>query len=282
MSQAKWTEVIKPTRSLFDIHVKELWEYRDLLVMFVKRDYSASYKQTILGPLWHLIQPIFPTIIFTFAFGKIARISTDQIPAPLFYLSGLLFWNYFLDCYTRTSNVFVSNANIFGKVYFPRLILPVSFTISSLMRFVSQLVLFVIAWVYYLVTQPEHLQMHAEAFLFPVLVLLMAGFALGAGLIVSSLSSRYRDLSILITFFVSLLQYATCVIYPVSAVPEKYRHLVLLNPLTPVIESFRYAFLGSGHFSYGSLLYSFVFMVILIVVGILSFNKVERTFMDTV
>jgi lipopolysaccharide transport system permease protein len=282
MSQYTYTEIIRPKRNLFDLRLKEIWNYRDLLFTFVQRDYSASYKQTILGPLWHIIQPIFPMIMYTFVFGKIAKISTDGLPQPLFYLSGLLLWNYFMDCFSRTSNVFVSNAGIFGKVYFPRLVTPISFVISSLMRFGSQLILFISIWIYYRIYQPELFIPNIQAFLFPFLIILMAGFALGIGMIVSSLSSRYRDLSILVSFFVGLLQYATCVIYPLSAVPEKYRVLVQLNPLTPVIESFRYGFMGSGTFSYGSLIYSFSCMIILLVFGVLYFNRVERTFMDTV
>ena len=276
------SEIIRPKRHLLDLRLKEIWHYRDLIFTFVQRDYSASYKQTILGPLWHIIQPIFPTIMYTFVFGRVAKISTDGLPQPLFYLSGLLLWNYFMDCFSRTSNVFVSNAGIFGKVYFPRLVTPISFVISSLMRFGSQLILFLSIWIYYRIYHPELFNPNFQAFLFPVLIILMAGFALGIGLIVSSLSSKYRDLSILVSFFVGLLQYATCVIYPLSAVPEKYRVIVQLNPLTPVIESFRYGFMGSGTFSYGSLLYSFSFMVVLLVFGVLFFNRVERTFMDTV
>jgi lipopolysaccharide transport system permease protein len=277
-----YREIIKPKRSFFDIRLHEIWNYRDLLFMFVRRDYSASYKQTILGPVWHIIQPIFPTLMYTFVFGQVAKISTDGIPQPLFYLSGLLLWNYFMESFSRTSNVFTSNAGIFGKVYFPRLVTPISFVISSLLRFSSQLLLFLIIWSYYLIFKPDEFSPNTVAFLFPVLIFLMAGFALGMGLIVSSFSSKYRDLSILLSFFVGLLQYATCVIYPLSAVPEKYRVIVQLNPITPIIESFRYGFLGTGHFSYESLFYSFAVMLVFLIAGVLYFSKVERVFMDTV
>ncbi len=268
---------------MFNFNLKEVWEYRDLLFTFVRRDYAASYKQTVLGPLWHVIQPLFPTIMFTFVFGRIAKISTDGLPQPLFYLSGLVLWGYFSDVFSRTSNVFVSNAGIFGKVYFPRLVTPLSFAISSLMRFGSQMLLFVLLWFYFLVTLPgASFHITTGALLFPFLLLLMAGFGLGAGLIVSALSTKYRDLGILVGFLVGLLQYATCVIYPLSTVPDKYRLLVQLNPLTSVIETFRYGFMGTGHFTWLSLLYSFGCMVVILFAGFLFFNKVERTFMDTV
>ena len=278
-----YKEVIKPQRSLFEVRWREIWEYRDLMMTFVRRDYAASYKQTILGPLWHIIQPLFPTIMFTFVFGRIAKISTDGLPQPLFYLSGLVLWGYFSDVFSRSSNVFVSNASIFGKVYFPRLVTPLSFTISSLMRFGSQLFLFTIIWLYFYYSSPSvSFHLRTEALLFPFLVLLMAGFGLGLGLIVSALSTKYRDIGILLGFLIGLLQYATCVIYPLSTVPEKYRVLIQLNPLTSVIETFRYGFMGTGHFTWLSLLYSFGCMVVVVFVGILFFNKVERTFMDTV
>jgi lipopolysaccharide transport system permease protein len=221
--------------------------------------------------------------MFTFVFGQVAKISTDGLPQPLFYLSGLLLWGYFTDCFGRTSNVFVSNAGIFGKVYFPRLVSPLSFIISSLMRFSSQIILFIILWCYFYFSVPDAgFNLRIEALLFPVLVLMMAGFALGLGLIVSSFSTKYRDLGILMSFFIGLLQYATCVIYPLSAVPEKYRFLVQLNPLTSIIETFRYSFMGVGHFSWLSLLYSLVCMFVILFIGIIFFNRVEKSFIDTV
>jgi lipopolysaccharide transport system permease protein len=278
----KWTEVIKPRRSLFDLRLKDVWEYRDLLRMFVRRDFLASYKQTLLGPLWFFIQPILTTIMFTFVFGRVARIQTGDQPQILFYLGGLTIWNYFAEGFNRTSSVFTANAGIFGKVYFPRLITPLSIIVSGLMKFAVQLSLFLAIWIYYLITKPASLQPNTTMLLVPLLVLLMAGYALGIGMIVSSLTTKYRDLSNLISFGVTLLMYATPIIYPISFVPEKYRWLVQLNPLAPIIETFRHAFLGGGTFSWPALAYSSVVMFLLLVSGVLVFNKVERTFMDTV
>jgi lipopolysaccharide transport system permease protein len=282
MSNNFHKEIIKPQRSLLDIRFHEIWSYRDLLFTFVRRDYAASYKQTILGPLWHIIQPVLPVIMYTFVFGTVAKISTDGIPKPLFYLSGLLLWNYFVDCFSRTSTVFTTNAGIFGKVYFPRLVMPLAAVISSLMRFGSQSILFLILWIYFLTTNKSLLTPHSQIILLPVLILFMAGFALGLGLIVASLSARYRDLAVVVGFFVNLLQYATCVIYPLSAVPAQYRFAVQLNPLTSVLETFRYAFLGHGHFSWYGLVYSFACMLLLIFIGVIYFNKVQNTYIDTV
>ncbi len=282
MSQSNYKEVILPKRSLFDIRFREIWNYRDLLFTFVKRDYAASYKQTILGPVWHILQPILPVVMYTFVFGTVANIGTDGIPKPLFYLSGLLLWNYFSDCFSRTSTVFNTNAGLFGKVYFPRLISPLSVVISSLMRFGSQLILFMILWTYYLMKHPGTIMPKFQLLLLPALVLFMAGFALGVGLIVASLSARYKDLAIVVGFFISLLQYATCVIYPLSAVPAQYRLVVQLNPLTAIIETFRYSFIGQGYFSWLSLLYSFAFLVVLLIIGVVSFNRVQDNFIDTV
>ena len=275
-------KIIQAKHSFLNISLKDMWQYRELLLIFVKRDYLASYKQTILGPLWHIIQPIFPTIMFTFVFGKVAKISTDGLPQPLFYLSGLVLWNYFSDCLSRTSNVLVSNAGIFGKVYFPRLITPLSFVISSLMRLFSQFILFLMMLLYYKIFHPNTINFNFTILYFPLLIILLAGYSLGAGLIVSSLSSKYRDLGVIISFFIGLLQYATCVIYPVSAVPNHYRFIVKANPLTPIIETFRYGFLGNGDYSLINLMYSFCLMLIVLFIGVLSFNKIEKTFMDTV
>ena len=278
----KKIKIIVPNSSFFKLNLKAIWEYRDLLLIFVKRDYLASYKQTILGPLWHIIQPIFPTIMFTFVFGKVAKISTDGLPQPLFYLSGLVLWNYFSDCFSRTSNVFVSNVGIFGKVYFPRLVTPLSYIISSLMRFTSQFILFLVILLYYIIYEPNTIKVNNVVFYFPFLLFMIAGYGLSMGLIVSSLSSKYRDLAILLGFFVSLLQYATCIIYPISAVPDNYRFIIKANPLSSIIETFRFGFLGKGSYSITSLIYSFIVMIFLLFFGIISFNRVERTFMDTV
>ena len=278
----EWTEVIRPRRSLLDLRLHEVWAYRDLLVMFVRRDFVAGYKQTILGPLWFFIQPVFTTLMFTLVFGNIAGISTDGQPKGLFYLAGLTIWNYFSECFTRTAGIFTANAGIFGKVYFPRLITPLSIVVSGLMKFGVQLLLFFAYMGVYLYAGDPAVRPNSAMLLFPLLVLIMAGFALGAGMIVSALTTKYRDLTMLITFGVTLLMYATPVIYPVSAVPPAYQVYVQLNPLSPVVETFRYAFLGSGALDWQGLGYSFGTMVILLISGVIIFNKVEQTFMDTV
>lgn len=276
------TEIIRPQKSLFDLRLKQVWDYRDLLLMFVRRDFVAGYKQTILGPLWFFIQPIFTTIMFAFVFGNIAKISTDGQPKALFYLSGLTIWNYFAETFTRTSSVFVSNAGIFGKVYFPRLITPLSIVVSGLMKFGVQLVLFLTVWAFYLVTQPGLVVPNKAILLAPVLVLMMAGFSMGIGIIVSALTTKYRDLSMLVSFGVTLLMYATPIIYPVNLIPDQYKSIVLANPLAPIVETFRYGFLGIGHFNTYGLLYSLGCMILLLTAGVLIFNKVEKNFMDTV
>ncbi|HMQ08609.1 MAG TPA: ABC transporter permease [Saprospiraceae bacterium] len=260
----------------------EVWNYRDLLLMFVKRDFVAGFKQTILGPLWFFIQPVFTTLMFTLVFGKIAGISTDGQPKMLFYLSGLTIWNYFADTFNKTSTVFITNAAVFGKVYFPRLIAPLSIIVAGLLRFAVQMILFIGFYAYYMITLPGSLHPTWALFLVPFLILLMAGFALGFGIIISALTTKYRDMIQLIAFGVTLLMYATPVIYPMNSIPGKYQVYIALNPLSPIVETFRYAFLGSGMISWSSLTYSFVFMLVAVITGTLIFNKVERTFMDTV
>jgi lipopolysaccharide transport system permease protein len=278
----KSIEIIKPKRSLLDLRLTEVWEYRDLLFMFVKRDFLASYTQTILGPLWFFIQPIFTTIMFVFVFGNIAGISTDGQPKILFYLSGLVIWNYFSDCLNKTANVFVSNAGIFGKVYFPRLITPLSIIVSGLMRFSIQFLLFIAVFIFYFVKGEVTFHWNVAIILLPLLLILMAGFALGLGMIISSLTTKYRDLAMFIGFGVGLLMYATPVIYPLNSVPLQYRYIVNANPITPIIETFRYAFLGSGNFNLMYLIYSTTCMVVFLFAGIIAFNKIEQNFMDTV
>jgi lipopolysaccharide transport system permease protein len=249
--------------------------------MFVKRDFVSFYKQTVLGPLWFFIQPIFTTLVFTFVFGNLAKISTDGLPRALFYLSGITAWNYFSDCLTKTSTVFKDNANIFGKVYFPRLIMPLSIVLSNLVRFCVQLLLFLVVLVYFGIKGADfHITWVIS--LFPVLVLLMAFLGLGLGLIITAMTAKYRDLSFLVMFGVQLLMYGTTVIYPLSASPEKYRKLIELNPMTGIIEAFRYAFLGKGYFTAWSLGYSAIFTAVITVIGIIIFNKTERNFVDTI
>ncbi len=276
-----WAMIIEPQRSLFDLRLYELWRYRDLVMLFVRRDFVSVYKQTILGPLWYLIQPILTTLTFTVIFGQIASLPTDGLPQFLFYMSGTVVWGYFADCLNKTSNTFVQNAGLFGKVYFPRLAVPVSILISNLVTFAIQLALF-IAFLLFFMWTGSRVSPSLWLFLLPILILMMAGLGLGFGIIISSLTTKYRDLRFLVTFGVQLMMYATPVIYPVSSIPEKYRWLILANPMTPIVEAFRYAFLGTGTVSLSQLLYSFGFMIVLVILGAIIFNRVEQTFMDTV
>jgi lipopolysaccharide transport system permease protein len=276
-----WDLVIEPQSSLFDLNLKDVWRYRDLLWMFVKRDFVSFYKQTILGPLWFFIQPLFTTIIYTFIFGGLANLSTDSLPQPLFYMAGITAWNYFSDCITKTSTVFKDNANIFGKVYFPRLIMPLSIVASNLVRFAVQMLLMIIMMVYYS-WKGANFHMTWAISLFPLLVLLMALLGLGLGLIITALTTKYRDLAFLVTFGIQLLMYTTTVIYPLSSAPAKYKTMISLNPMTGIIECFRFAFLGQGQLTWGTIGYSTVFTLVALILGILIFNKTEKTFVDTV
>jgi lipopolysaccharide transport system permease protein len=280
----EWDLVIEPQSSLLDLNLKDVWRYRDLLWLLVKRDFVSFYKQTILGPLWFFIQPFFTTIIFTFIFGNLAGLSTDGLPQPLFYMAGITAWNYFADCLTKTSTVFRDNAHIFGKVYFPRLIMPLSIVVSNLVRFGVQMLLFFVMMGYYLFQNELGSLFHPNIYivLFPVLVLLMALLGLGLGLIITALTTKYRDLAFLISFGVQLMMYATTVIYPLSAAPAKYKWLIELNPMTGIIEAFRYGFLGQGEFTLNTFGYSVIFTIFSLVLGILIFNKTEKTFVDTV
>lgn len=278
-----WTTDIKPKNRLFDVDFKELWHYRDLCALFVKRNVITQYKQTILGPLWYLVQPLMTTVMYMVVFGGIAKIPTDGLPQPLFYLAGICMWQYFSDCLSKTSNTFVDNAGIFGKVYFPRLVVPLSNVISNLVRFGIQLGLFFAVYLYYQLFTPVQIHTNWYALLLPFLVLLLAGLALGFGILFSSMTTKYRDLQLLLSFFVSLWMYATPVIYPLSTITnEKLRFVMSLNPLTGIIEAFKYGILGVGQFSWSMLAYSFGFMLLLLALGIVVFNKVQRSFMDTV
>ena len=278
-----WTTVIKPKNSLFDVDFKELWRYRDLCALFVKRNIVTQYKQTILGPLWYFVQPVFTVVMYMVVFGGIAKISTDGLPQPLFYLAGVCMWQYFADCLTKTSDTFVSNAGMFGKVYFPRLVVPFATVLSNLVRFGIQLFLFFCVYAYYQLFTDVHVATNLYALLLPLLVLMLAGLALGFGILFSSMTTKYRDLQMLLSFFVSLWMYATPVIYPLSTIKNETLRLVMgLNPITGIIEAFKYGMLGVGQFSWGMLGYSFGFMVVLLGLGIVTFNKVQRGFMDTV
>jgi lipopolysaccharide transport system permease protein len=276
-----WDLVIRPQRGWLDLRLGELWRYRDLVLLFVRRDFVSVYKQTILGPLWYLIQPLLTTLIFTVVFGNFASLPTDGLPPFIFYLAGTVVWAYFADCLNKTANTFVGNAHLFGKVYFPRLAVPVSILISNLIAFTIQFALFLVFLLYFWLTGAA-IQPNAWVLLTPILILIMAGLGLGFGIIVSALTTRYRDLRFLVSFGVSLWMYATPVIYPVSGIPEQYRQIILANPLTPVVETFRYAFLGAGSASPGGLLYAAGCMVVVLLVGVMLFNHVEATFMDTV
>lgn len=273
--------VIRSKESLFNINLGEIIHYKDLWLMFVKRDVVTSYKQTILGPAWFFVNPILTTVMYMVVFGGIAKISTDGLPQPLFYLSGICLWNYFSECINRTSDVFAANEYLFGKVYFPRIIMPLSTVTSNLLRFAIQLSLFICVYIYYF--------MHGVAIapnwhilLFPVLMTMLAGLSLGFGIIISSLTTKYRDLKNLFSFAVSLWMYATPVIYPLSVLSPKRQFIAAINPVTSIFEAFKYSTMGVGVFSWTQLAYSFVFMVILLAIGVLIFNKVQRRFMDTV
>ncbi|MBK8805214.1 MAG: ABC transporter permease [Bacteroidales bacterium] len=272
---------ITPKKDLFDINIKEIFRYKDLLFLFVRRDFVATYKQTILGPIWFLIQPILSSLVFYIVFNKFGKISTNGIPPFLFYMAGLTGWNYFSSCLTATSNVFVGNAGIFGKVYFPRLITPLSIVISNLIKFGIQLFLFLVFYSIYW-AKGYDLNMSIYILFLPFLIFLMAGLGLGFGLTISALTTKYRDLTFLLAFSIQLLMYATPVIYPLSDIPEKYRFYIMLNPMSSVIETFKTIFFNNALINWYSLFYSLVFMVIMLFIGVVIFNKTERNFMDTV
>ncbi|HOR47458.1 MAG TPA: ABC transporter permease, partial [Caldisericia bacterium] len=278
---SNWDYIIRPQRQWFDLRLGELWRARNLIMLFVWRDFVTYYKQTILGPLWYLIQPLLTSLTFTVVFGNFAKLSTDGLPQFLFYLAGTVVWGYFSACLTKTSNVFTSHANIFGKVYFPRLTVPISILLSNLITLLIQFLLF-LAFMIYFSSSGADVHPNATILLLPILLILMAGLGLGFGIIISALTTRYRDLQFLVTFGAQLWMYITPVVYPLSSVPETYRWLVLANPMTSIVETFRFAFLGAGIVETTHLLYSLVCMIVVMLIGILIFNRVERTFMDTV
>ena len=290
VQEEKWDIVIKPKDNLFSIDFKELWAYRDLCALFVKRNIITKYKQTILGPLWFVIQPALTVIMYMVVFGGIAGIPTDGVPRPLFYLAGTCTWTYFSSCLMSTSNTFVSNAGIFGKVYFPRLVMPISTVISNLLQLSIQFGFFAIVYIFYTIFDPNctaHFTWYA--LLLPVIIVMLAGLALGFGTIISSMTTKYRDLQVLFSFLVSLWMYATPIVYPLSQTGSKFflgvpvHTFMCLNPVTPIIETFKYGFLGCGEFvGWRWLIYSFVFMCLLLGGGIVVFNKVQKSFMDTV
>ena len=284
MSDKNWDLIIQNKSSLFRLDLHEVWRYRDLLRMYVKRDIITFYKQTILGPMWFFIQPIMTTIMFMFVFGGIAGISTDGVPQAVFYLAGLVCWNYFADCLTKCSDTFNANQQIFGKVYFPRLIVPFSIVISNMVKMGIQLVLFLVVYAYYFIVLGTF-EINWTIVLFPALLLMLASLGLGFGLVISSLTTKYRDLRFLITFGVQLWMYATPVIYPLSVMKQNYPDkiwVIVANPLTAIIETFKYGFTGVGVFEWNYLLYSFVMSIAVLLLGIIVFNRVQKNFMDVI
>tara|TARA_B100001287_G_scaffold106033_1_gene89239 strand:+ start:21320 stop:22177 length:858 start_codon:yes stop_codon:yes gene_type:complete len=284
LKENKIHEIITPKKHLFSVNLKGIWNYKDLLTLFVKRDFIAVYKQTILGPLWFFIQPIFTTLIFTVVFGQLAAIPTDGLPPVLFYMCGITCWNYFAECLTKTSNTFILNSNIFGKVYFPRLVLPISIVISNILKFGIQFLLFISFLIYYYL-KGATLDPNIYILLLPLLLILMAGLGLGFGILISSLTTKYRDFQFLVMFGVQLFMYATPVVYPLSLAKEKlgtYDWVAIANPMTSIIEAMKFAFLGQGELNWYYLGYSTLFTIVLLFIGTVTFNKVEQTFMDTV
>ena len=279
--QEHWDLTINPHSKWYDLRIKEIFKYKDLLFLFVKRDFVSIYKQTILGPLWFFLQPIITAITFTVIFGNLAKISTDGLPQILFYMAGITLWNYFADTLTKTADTFSSNANIFGKVYFPRMIVPLSVVVSNLIKLAIQFLLFLGIWVYFLI-QSELIHPNKMLVLIPFLIILIGFMALSFGIIISSLTTKYRDLKFLVTFGIQLMMYASPIVYPLSIVPEKYKWIIIANPVTSIIETFKYAFLGVGEFSWLYLGYSTLFTIVLFLIGLVIFHRVEKSFMDTV
>lgn len=279
-----WDFEIKPRNNLFSLGLKDVWHYRDLLVLLVRRDFVSFYKQTILGPIWFFVQPVITILIYNLVFNNLANIGTDTIPGPIFYLSGIILWNYFSDCLTKTSTVFRDNAALLGKVYFPRLIMPLSIVLSNLIRFAVQFILFVaLIFVYHFWGSP--IVPNIYVLLFPLLMVIIAALGLGLGMIISAVTTKYRDLAFVVTFGVPLLMYTTSVIFPLSVAVHKYpaySWVIKFNPITSVIETFRFGFLNKGSFSWELLGYSSLVTVIVLFTGIVIFNKVEKTFVDTV
>jgi len=279
--QEHWDLTINPHSKWYDLRIKEIFKYKDLLFLFVKRDFVSIYKQTILGPLWFFLQPIITAITFTVIFGNLAKISTDGLPQILFYMCGITLWNYFADTLTKTADTFSSNANIFGKVYFPRMIVPLSVVLSNLIKLGIQFLLFLGIWIYYLI-QTDLIHPNKMLVLIPFLIILIGFMALSFGIIISSLTTKYRDLKFLVTFGIQLMMYASPIVYPLSIVPEKYKWIIIANPVTSIIETFKYAFLGVGEFSWLYLGYSTLFTIVLFMIGLVIFHRVEKSFMDTV
>ena len=284
LPEEHWDIEIVPKSNLLDLHIKDTWHYRDLLLLLVRRDFVSFYKQTILGPVWFFVQPIITILIYNLVFSNLAGIKTDEIPGPLFYLAGTIIWNYFADCLTKTSTVFKDNAAVMGKVYFPRLIMPLSIVLSNLIRFAVQFILFLALMGLYW-GRGFHIAPNAVLLLFPILIIIIAALGLGLGMMISAVTTKYRDLAFVVTFGVPLLMYTTTVIYPLSTAVIKYpaySWIIKFNPVTAVIETLRYGFLGKGSFSWDLLGYSSGITIIILMIGIIIFNRVEKTFVDTV
>jgi lipopolysaccharide transport system permease protein len=279
-----WDLILEPKTKWYSLGLSQIFRFKDLLLLFVRRDFVSIYKQTILGPIWFFIQPIITAITYAIIFGMLANISTEGIPPILFYMCGITLWNYFSDTLVKTSETFTANSSIFGKVYFPRMVVPLSVVLSNIVKFGIQFLLFIAVWVYYLITS-NTLHPNFTILLVPFLILLMGFLGLGFGIIITSMTTKYRDLKFLISFGVQLLMYASPIVFPLSLVTEKYpqyKLLILANPITSIIETFKYAFLGVGEFNWFYLGYSFLFTIVLFFIGIVVFNKVEKSFMDTV
>lgn len=277
-----WSEIIEPQTNLLDLRLREVWRYRDLVMLFVKRDFVSNYKQTVLGPIWFFIQPLLTTLTYVIIFGNIAKLSTDGAPMLVFYMAGITVWNYFSQTLTTISTVFTVNAQLFGKVYFPRLTMPLSVVLANLVRFGIQFGLFLAIWIFYMIKGGNNMHPNWTIALVPLLVVIMGVQALGLGMIISAMTTKYRDLAMLLTFGVQLLMYATPVIYPLSSLPVKYKWVILANPMSAVVETFRYAFLGSGLFRWDYLLYSGFVTIVILITGTIIFNRVEKSFTDTV
>ena len=278
-----WTTVIRPSGSLFAVNLAEIWRYRDLCAMFIKRDIVTMYKQTVLGPLWFFIQPVMTTAMYMVVFGRIAKIPTDGVPPPLFYLAGICLWQYFASCLTKTSSTFVANASIFGKVYFPRLVVPVATVTSHLIKMAIQFLLLVVAYLYFVFFNEAEVRPTIYVLFLPVLVAMVSGLSLGFGILFSSMTTKYRDLRMMLSFMVQLWMYATPVIYPMGMIKgDHLRFVMQLNPLTGIFEAFKYGLLGAGTFSWGMLAYSACFTVVLVMLGVVVFNRVQKSFIDTV
>lgn len=278
----EWSTIITPKTKWFNLNLKEIWEYRDLIWIFVRRDIVSIYKQTVLGPIWFMLGPLFTVFTYTFLFSEVAHLSTDGLPGPLFYLGGTTLWNYFNSCFNGASVTFTANAGIFGKVYFPRLISPISMVISNLLKLSIQMLTYVCFLVYFLIQPNSTIHPNIYIFLIPVIILILGGIAMGMGIIFSSFTTKYRDLNMLVGVFMTLFMYATPIMYPMSEIPKMYKPFLSLNPISPLIEAFRYAFTGTGYVTMYSFSYSFFFMIIVLTFGVFIFNKTEKTFMDTV